>query len=83
MEKNIKPCSCCGQLRPYPTEPGKWQFSENVAYESYGYKVTWTDVEVKLPLIDDRDGQEGLRLWQHGKMVWWPSNCAWRKVEQT
>jgi hypothetical protein len=41
----------------------------------------WIRVTIKKPEPNDRDGQEGLRVWQNGEIVWWPSHCAWRKVE--
>lgn len=75
--KDQRPCPCCGQTRPYPTEPGEWQFCE----QPYILPKRWASVTVKLPAADDRDGQEGLRLWQNGEMIWWPSNSEWRKVE--
>ncbi len=74
--KNIKKCCCCGQLRPYPTEPGEWEYSEDV----YFANPTWIRVSVKLPERDDEEGQYGLRLWKDGKIVWWPTNSAWRKI---
>jgi len=74
--KNIKKCSCCGQLRPTPTEPGEWEYSRTINFET----PKWIRVTVTLPESNDRDGQEGLRLWENGEMIWWPDNVAWRKL---
>jgi hypothetical protein len=75
--ENIRPCPCCGQPRLVPTEPGEWEYCEFIRAE----KPIWVRVSIKLPEFDDKYGQDGLRIWQDGKMVWWPSHCAWRKVE--
>jgi hypothetical protein len=61
-------------MMPFPTEPGEWEYSERI-YENQFHRVS-----VKLPLPDDRDGQEGLRLWKDGEMIWWPSQATWRKI---
>lgn len=76
-KKNESQCSCCGQMRPFPTEPGEWEYSQNANWDN----PTWQSVTVKLPLKNDRDGGDGLRLWQDGNLVWWPCNCAWRKIK--
>ena len=76
---NVCLCHCCGQLRPFPTEPGIWEFNESVTMPNS--EMYWVRAEVKHPLPDDRDGPIGLRLWVAGKMVWWPNKAAWRKVE--
>lgn len=73
---NQKPCPCCGQLRPFPTEVGEWEYTPEIYFEN----PRWFRVTVKLPEPNDRDGQEGLRLWMNGEIVWWPNNCTWRKV---
>lgn len=26
---DVKPCPCCGQDRPFPTQPGKWEFKRS------------------------------------------------------
>lgn len=81
---NEKPCPCCGQIRPCPTEPGEWEYCEAIFMEPQ--YIHWIRASVRLPLPNDRDGQEGLRLWQMSEesgemeMVWWPSNAAWRKL---
>lgn len=73
---NQKHCTCCGQSQPFPTEPGEWEYTEQV----YMDNPYWAKVTVKLPEPDDETGQSGLRLWQNGEMIWWPNNCAWRKL---
>lgn len=74
---NVQLCPCCNQPRPCPTEPGEWEYCE----APYFRPQKWVRVSVKKPLPDDREGQEGLRLWCNGEMIWWPSNVTWRKVE--
>lgn len=77
VDTNVKLCPCCSQPRPYPTEPGVWEFCQ----APYMPKQIWIRVEVKLPDINDRDGDEGLRLWRDDEMLWWPGNATWRKIE--
>jgi hypothetical protein len=76
---NESPCTCCGQVRPYPTEPGEWEYCELIFMPAD--KQFWQRVTVKKPDANDRDGQEGLRLWEDGKMIWWPALAAWRKIQ--
>jgi hypothetical protein len=76
---NESPCTCCGQVRPYPTEPGEWEYSELI-YMPSG-KQFWQRVTIKKPDANDRDGQDGLRVWKDGEMIWWPHNAAWRKIQ--
>jgi len=75
MSSNIKNCPCCGQPRPFPTEEGEWEVNE----QPYCSDGNWMRVSVRKPLPDDRDGQDGLRLWHRGKMIWWPTG-QWRKA---
>jgi hypothetical protein len=79
VEKNVRNCPCCGKPRPFPTEPGEWEYMENPTMPPEYQK--WVRVTIKLPEPNDRDGQEGLRIWKDGKMIWWPDSAAWRKVE--
>jgi hypothetical protein len=79
MEKNVSPCPCCGQLRPFPTEPGEWEYAST--FTIFLGDPKWHRATIKLPAQDDRDGQEGLRIWENGEMIWWPAKCTWRKVE--
>jgi len=66
---NIIPCSCCGQDRPYPTEPGRWR------YKTYGMGG-WYNVTVKR---DD----EGLTITpdDEDEPIWWPSNAQWEQLD--
>lgn len=73
---NEKDCPCCGQKRPFPTEPGNWEYCEAPYFEPQ----VWVRVSVELPAEDDREGPYGLRLWKDGEVIWWPNHCAWRKV---
>lgn len=69
--KNMKPCTCCGQLMPYPTEPGKWEFKR-------AGEEKWIKVTIRLP----KDG-EGLLIYK-GKSkepMWWPDTCEWRQIK--
>ena len=82
--KNFRPCPTCGQIRPFPTEPGKWEFHESITLEE-SCDMPWTPCEVKLPQKGERYFEDGgLRLWveEHDEPVWWPQRgAAWRKVE--
>jgi len=66
-DKNITPCTCCGQLRPYPREPGKWRYR-------HSHRESWYNVTVKR---DD----EGLTMTYEGKTTpdWWPENTQWEQ----
>ncbi len=72
--QNVKPCGTCGQLRPYPTEPGEWEYNELVWHES----GAWNRVTV-------RKSPDGLSLEIVPKgatqPIWWPQGgAAWRQV---
>ena len=62
---NKSPCTCCGQERDYPTEPGKWQYK-------YHYSEDWTDVDIVA-------SDEGLMVIVGGEAIWWPNNVMWRQ----
>lgn len=66
---NEKLCPCCGQIRPYPTEPGIWEYCEYPTTT----KQYWNRVEIKK--TDD-----GLVIIKDGEEVWWPDMAMWRKV---
>jgi len=67
-DKNITPCPCCSQPRPYPTEPGRWK------YKTY-LDGCWHHVTVKQ---DD----EGLTITPDGETdpIWWPNNATWEQL---
>ncbi len=67
-EKNITPCPCCAQPRPYPTEPGSWR------YRTYPDGV-WHYVIAKYD-------EEGLTITPNGETdpVWWPNNAEWEQL---
>ena len=64
---NIKECPCCGQPRPYPTEPCEWK------YKTY---CSWYHVTVKQE-------EEGLTMTHEGETepAWWPENAEWVKLD--
>jgi hypothetical protein len=67
---NEKRCPFCGQQRPFPTEPGKWEYTHPI-------KEEWISVEARL--------EEGiLRLFLEGddKPLWWPNYAIWRKRKE-
>ncbi len=77
--KNTKPCDCCGQERPCPTEPGIWEYNENVTMR-YG---KWVRVTIVAPPEDEREYDDDLHMYHDGdtKPAWWPQHgAAWRKV---
>lgn len=70
-------CNCCGQQRPYPTEPGKWEYATDPALaDMMGKKLIWNPVIVKAD-------EEGMTITPVGEdePIWWPNNAMWRKVE--
>ncbi len=81
--ENIRDCHCCGQPRPYPREPGKWEYLESptMTREDGSTYHKWQRVNV-IAHNDDYEGPS-LRIIPEGETepIWWPSNCAWRKVE--
>jgi hypothetical protein len=73
--KNRKICSCCGQMRDYPTEPGNWEFKDF----DHWRKVTI----VRSTGKETHEVPEGeLLLYLEGsdKPEWWPNNAQWRKL---
>lgn len=68
-ETNITPCPCCGQQRPYPTEPGKWRYRTHPS-------PWWFNVTVAFD-------SEGLTITPEGETepVWWPENARWEQLE--
>jgi len=75
--KNFAYCHACDSLRPYPTEPGEWEYLEDPgmrrALESPEH---WKRVTVKA-------NPEGMTITEHGKTVprWWPTTAKWRPYE--
>ena len=68
---DIKMCECCGQCRPFPTNPGKWEYKSTFFSDTH-----WQQVEI----LQDK---EGLIMIPFGekKPTWWPPNVEWRKIE--
>lgn len=72
---DVRMCPCCGQMRPYPTTPGIWEFTVDPALsEALGREPHWTTVEVK-------EHEEGLTItpMRSSEPIWWPNNAQWRK----
>jgi hypothetical protein len=82
--KDFTPCNECGNIRPCPTSPGKWEFHEHVTLEK-ACDMPWTPCEIRFPQKGERDYREGgLRLWAYDadEPIWWPQHgAAWRKRE--
>ena len=81
---NMKPCPCCGQLRPYPTEPGEWE------YRQYPW-LPWSKAKiVKSTGKEHHEVPEGeLLFYGTGEAAdvfetepsWWPGYAEWRKLK--
>lgn len=71
-EKNTKPCPCCNQTRPYPTDTGIWEYCEYPVMPA----SFWVRVTVKRT-------EDGLTITPEGQNepIWWPSMASWRKIE--
>jgi hypothetical protein len=80
-------CYCCGQLRPYPTKPGKWEYLENPHlseyYKSIGKPLNWIRVDVVPDKFDPDSITCNLMIIPEGQTeaIWWPNNAQWRKIE--
>ena len=72
MDKNQKICECCGQITPFPTEPGLWEYCYNLSLTK-----SWRKVRIK-------QSPEGLEVWPVGekKPIFWPEKSTWRKVKE-
>ena len=82
---NVKECPCCRQLRPFPTEPGEWEYREK------GNKI-WTRATIKLATGSEfSDCEPGNLLFycheimnaidfedRHPGPHWWPVDAEWR-----
>jgi len=75
---NMKPCPCCGQMRPYPTEPGEWEYRE------YSW-LPWEKCKiVRSTGKEHHEVPEGeLLFYREGgaSPAWWPDHAEWRKIE--
>ena len=74
--KDEEICPCCGEMRPYPTEPGRWRFRQHpYMWDDFGDKWPWRTVTVK-------PDPEGLTITEDGKKepMNWPDNAVWRKL---
>lgn len=71
---NVTLCSCCGQERPFPTEPGIWEFCEDPLFNH-----DW----VRCIIERHEYPEEGMTVTPIGsdEPIWWPKDAKWRKVE--
>lgn len=74
---NTQPCTCCGQERPYPMEPGIWQ------YRQACLDTDWNTVEIKVVYVE-AEKREILHIFPEGEAepIWWPTNVQWRKLQK-
>ena len=95
-QKDIKPCECCGQDRPHPTEPDEiWEFISLAELSYYGSEAVWTQVrtvreyEYEEPVlcIEPANPEKYFAriIDEDGELprdlrIWWPSNVIWRKI---
>jgi len=83
-------CPVCGNICPYPTGPGKWQ------YKPYPAELhdRWFNCEIRVSTgEEDSDVPEGELLFYpeilpgddgyeyKDEPHWWPSNARWRKID--
>ncbi len=69
--KDSIPCSCCGQERPYPQQPGRWRYKTQ-------YSDVWTCVTVEKA-CDDLDELQ-MTVDGDDEPAWWPNNVQWEKI---
>jgi len=84
--KDKEHCSCCGELRPHPTRPGRWQYLQHpdmhrVLSVEQNKPEPWVTVTVKEEF--EELGERHLIMIEDGNSgpSWWPDNAAWRKLE--
>jgi hypothetical protein len=78
--KDVRQCSCCGELRPFPTTEGIWEYRESPTVND-----TWT--RVKVVKSKREPGCLSIYPIPLGKNpsktpIWWPDNAQWRKVKR-
>jgi hypothetical protein len=78
MTENMNPCPCCGQMRPFPTEPGRWEYG-------YPYLLNeWKKCSVKISTGEEhREVPPGeLLFYPDGREgpCEWPEYRAWKKL---
>jgi len=93
---SIRPCECCGQLRPYPTEPDEvWEFIGMVELRRHGSDAKWTQIRTVrgyeydnpvlwiIPTNPEEYFEQDLKEMGDDPdlRIWWPSNVMWRKVD--
>ena len=77
-------CSCCGELRPHPTEPGKWEYQENAGFvaglpDDDPVKLRYNKWIAVMVVLND-EGHLNIIPEGDKEPIWWPNNVAWRKV---
>ena len=92
---DVKICPCCGQLRPYPTRPGIWEYKQYPSMTS----SEWIRCEIRIstgkehheaesgallfyPYIHplDLEGLDEEEIRDMKGPQHWPSNTMWRRV---
>jgi hypothetical protein len=68
---NTRPCPCCGQDRLYPTEPGFWEYKDQMMTYWKQVETAWVyePSEAKYLGIFELDGTQ----------IWWPNNVKWQE----
>ena len=69
--EDMQPCIICGQNRPFPTQPGRWEYLEDRS------QAKWHSVAVeKYPtgqviVVDDADESKSVELEKMSMRVRW------------
>lgn len=74
--ENFRKCSCCGQLAPYPTSNGRWEFLEYpILAELYPDLYQWRACTIEF-------NDEGFTITPDdvGEAIWHPEKAQWRKL---
>jgi hypothetical protein len=81
LKKNQCLCPYCGQTRPFPTEPGEWEYTECPTVKG----SVWTRVSIvwSKTAFNYVTGEPNLEIQPKGQSepIWWPVPSAWRKVK--
>jgi len=80
---DVKNCPVCGQLRPFPTKPGLWEYRE---YSS----LPWSKAKIVLSTGNEHHEVPAGELLFYGtgettdtfesEPGWWPERAEWRKI---
>lgn len=83
LNSNEKLCPCCGQVRPYPTEPGAWEYLESPGLARAMHlngKICRVPGWIPVDVVKSEEG-EGLLCIPVGEHepIWWPDQAMWRR----